>query len=99
MVALPDAEDALSMMVLGAVKFWLGVPKLQEGTSWAPVGMFVSAVLNVIVPAKPPVPVAVIRQDPDCPGEEIVIVDDAQPGETLNADPTVTVTGCETLAW
>jgi hypothetical protein len=97
MVALPDADDALSVMVLGAVKFWSGAPKLQAGASFAFAGELVKAGAKVTVPANPFAPVTVMRQDPDIPGAETEIVADAQLGETLMPGcPTLTVTVPET---
>jgi hypothetical protein len=95
-VALPVSEEALKVIVFGAVKFALaGWPKLQVGAFMAPGGLL-SAALSATVPAKPFAPVVVIRHDPDCPGAEMLIVD-AHPDETLIPAPlTVTVTDCET---
>jgi hypothetical protein len=53
--------------------------------------------VKVTVPANPFAPMAVIKHDPDWPGAEMVIVDEAHPPETLiPAAPTLTVTEGET---
>jgi hypothetical protein len=92
-VALPVVEDAVNVIVLGAVKFWSGIPKLQVGTSTALGGVPLTAELKVTVPANPFAPVTVMRHVPDCPGAEIVIVAPLQPDDRLIPTlPTVTVT-------
>ena len=63
------------------------------GTSVALGGVMLTGAVRVTVPAKPFTPVTVMRQVPDPPGDEIVIVEELQPGVALiPAVPTVTVT-------
>ena len=91
-VALPPGAPADNVMVFGAVKFEPGAPKAQVGGWDAFDGALLTPQVKVTAPAKLFAPVTVIRQEPDWPGVEIVIVELEQPGVTLMpADPTVTV--------
>jgi hypothetical protein len=92
-VALPVSEVVLSVIVPGAVKFWSGAPKLQVGISVALGGVMVTGAVSVTVPANPFTPDTVMTQVPDPPGDEIVIVEELQPGVALMpAVPTAMAT-------
>jgi hypothetical protein len=83
-VTLPVSDPALNVIVLGAVKFWSGAPKLlQVGKSTAPDGAPLTVADRLTVPAKPFAPVTVIRHVPDPPGVEILIVAEVQPAVAL----------------
>jgi len=92
-VALPVSDAGVNAIVLGAVKFWSGAPKLQVGTSTALVGAAVTAQLRVTEPLNPFAPVTVMRHDPGWPGAEMLIVEEVQPDDSLIPGvPTFTVT-------
>jgi hypothetical protein len=84
-------------MVPGAVKLESGAPKLQPGKSLALGGEVLTPQVSATLPLKLFAPVTVMRQVPDCPGDVIVMVEDAQPTEGLTPlVPTFTVTDGET---
>jgi hypothetical protein len=80
-VAFPEPDA--SEMVLGAVKFWSGAPKEQAGLCAALGGADEMPCVSVTFPVNPFAPVTLMRQEPDCPGEAIMTVLLAQPGDTL----------------
>ena len=78
-VALPVSDAADSVIVFGAVKFVPGVPKLQVGGSTAPLGSLVTEKPWRQCRRTNYCPVTVMRQFPEPPGAEIVIVELVQP--------------------
>ena len=96
-VAVPVSEVGgevdVKLMVPGAVKFESGAPKLQIGRSTAPCGPLLMPQVRVTAPLKLFAPTTVIKQDPDEPGEAIVIGVLVHGAVTLiPAEPTSTVT-------
>jgi len=96
-VAVPDvAVVVFKVMVLGALKFESGRPKLHTGKSTEPDGSPVTAALRVTVPLNPFCPVTVMSCVADWPGDEMTIVAVLDVGERLIPDvPTVTKTAAD----
>ena len=95
-VALPEVFAELNIMILGAVKFCPGVPKLQVGGETAPDGELVTAQLRVTEPVNPLAAVTVMSCVPDWPGAEMFMVpvlDD----RLIPGTPTLTLIAAEVL--
>ena len=97
-VAVPVSDEGLNVIVCGAVKLTAGAPKLHDGRSTAFAGEELTPQVKVTAPLNAFAPTTVIKQEPDCPALEIMIVA-LQPVVTLRPEePTVTVICEEVLA-